>query len=153
MSEAFICKDQHYEIISKVENEEQFYVPARDYAASGHFSKSYNFNVGGPLLYYIFEALTSNYNNTVNVTLNTKFSGTNSIQIMTINPFSQTIQSGGNRATYSYNGSYTFLYTQGNAYFSIQVHDTIRVGFNDEEFDFSVATPDITVLLLYKLQS
>ena len=152
MSEAFICKDQHYEIISSIENEKSFTttqlsttVPPRMYQ-SDSVTNTFSFPIGGVPLWFVFESIEFDSNNKP---MNSD------VVIGTMYALIDTEYSLG------YTSDYTSL--SGSRYLT-QTHFNFTANSSTMSFDINVRaityldqgsalSTTVTILMKYKLQS
>lgn len=157
MADGFICKDQHYELISSIEQEKTFTttaftisLPAR--SSYGTANKTFQFRVGGPVLYYIIEAISGGGNSTIvgsQVEIDKKYTG---VQNLTLGGTSKNNILSDRR--YRVDTNYTFVYNPDAYSFDIQVkaYCTLYQGSASSDV-YNTSSSTIIVLVKYKLES
>ena len=160
MSDAFICKDQHYEIISKIENEISFTtqmvtatIPSGQSVGDTNASQWW-IECGGPIQYLIIESVTCPNSSYIkgNYEIDYKYTGTVSLNLGRCNSYGYT-------GSATQNGLYTnsgfgLSYTADATRIMIwaNVYGQVANG-GYATSNINVYSTTITVLLKYKLQS
>lgn len=159
MSDAFICKDQHYEIISSVENEKSFTttqiavtMPAK-LGNSNKLTETFSFPIGGIPLWFIFESMYP----ASGETLYDSSTDTGVKYASLDNPYNLghsemfTTRSGSRYLTYTY-----FYFTANTSTLNFDIKVETQVFLNQGSaltYNLTLNSDTLTLLIKYKLQS
>lgn len=160
MSDAFICKDQHYELITSIEQEKTFTttqfivsVPA-NVSQSSYTRRTFSFPIGGIPLWFIFESIEPASGSELyssNVEIGEKYASLNTpYNLGTTNKY--TISSGNRR--YLTQTDFTFTVDSSTLSFKIEAGANVYLNQGTALSTIYNAYSDtVTVLIKYKLQS
>lgn len=155
MADGFICKDQHYELISSIEQEKTLTTTAFTIRLPAQFSygtanKTFQFRIGGPVLYYIIESISGS--STIvgsQVEINKKYVGA---QNLTLGSTSQNKILSDRR--YRVDVNYSFAYNPDAYSFGIQANAYCTLYQGSASSDqYNTSSSTIIVLVKYKLES
>ena len=157
MADGFICKDQHYELISSIEQEKTltttaFTIRLPAQSSYGTGNKTFQFRIGGPVLYYIIEAISGGGNLSIvgsQVEIDKKYAGA---QNLTLGSTSQNNILSDRR--YRVDVNYSFAYNPDAYSFDIQANAYCTLYQGSASSDqYNTSSSTIIVLVKYKLET